>query len=165
MRPGRFRFVAVVAGRGRLRGERRGQLCRRVLARELPTLIQPVPGAARLAQQGAVGQGVAAHAPEIVGGLEAQAGREQCHQGIVIACHRFERRALGLPHAATIRCNRGRMAAKECPKRLSRRPPRRSKCRSGRANEKGMPKILGIPLSRSAYAKRNSLATFGTSYR
>ena len=75
--------AAVVADAGRLGLERRGEPVGRIVAREFPALVEPVPGAARLAQQQAVRKGVADDTPAILPGLDAQSRREKSAQRVV----------------------------------------------------------------------------------
>src|SRR5688500_13306687 len=80
----RFRkllFAAVVTDR--CDGDRRRQPGRRVLASEFPALVEPVPRAARVAHRRPMRQRVAAYAPEVLGGLQAQPRGEQGKQRFV----------------------------------------------------------------------------------
>src|SRR6185369_12106389 len=63
--------------------ERRGEPVGRIVAGEFPALVEPVPGAARLAQQQAVRKGVADDTPAILPGLDAQSCREKRAQRVV----------------------------------------------------------------------------------
>jgi hypothetical protein len=100
----------AVAGSG-LKGGREPR--RRVVAGEFPTLVEPVPGAAGIAQQGAVGQRVAGYLPQRIVRLESEAGGEQGQQGIVVCrrSHRLKSRSFRLPHARKVHRNRGGKAA------------------------------------------------------
>src|SRR5262249_5085921 len=77
VRPSGVRSAAIVAGGYRLQRPR--QLRPRVIAAEVPALSGLVPGAARLAQQQAVGPRIAADAPKRVAALDAQANRQSVH--------------------------------------------------------------------------------------
>ncbi|HZB55429.1 MAG TPA: hypothetical protein VE527_17470, partial [Reyranella sp.] len=66
----RFGRSGVVPDAGRPGLERRGKPVGRIVAREFPALVEPVPGAARLAQQQAVLKGIADDTPAILPGLD-----------------------------------------------------------------------------------------------
>jgi hypothetical protein len=73
-----------VTGAGWLGFERRGEPGRRVVAGELPALIEPVPGAAGLAQQQTISKGIADDTPAILRRLDAQSRRQKGAQRVVV---------------------------------------------------------------------------------